>query len=106
MYCNQPADSAPPARSSYPLDGSSAGRKWIKSLTNDRAGQFTGGRWESLNLSSVLYTERIDDAKHVELGVWSAPGRSKPTFEEAMRNKFKSAKKGDHFGPSCMYIKL
>lgn len=101
MYCNHRAEHAtPPTRSSYPLDGSSPGHKWIKSLTNDRAGQFTGGRWSSLNLSSVLYTERIDDKKYVELSVWSAPGRSKPTFEEAMRNKFKPAKKGDHFGPS------
>jgi alpha-mannosidase len=89
------------SRSIYPEFGVGPGSKWIKSLTNDRTGGFTGGRYSNLNLSAVLFTERRDDKSHVELKVWSAPGRSKPSFEEAMSKKFKPAKKGDRFGPSC-----
>jgi alpha-mannosidase len=48
----------------------------------------------------LLFAERIDDSKHVSLEVWSAPGRSKPTFAEAKRQTYKPAKKGDSFGPS------
>lgn len=92
-----------PPRNIYPEMGTGPGAKWIKSLINDRAGQFTGGRYSDLNLSAVLFTERLDDKKHVELNVWSAPGRSKPSFEEAMSKKFKPASKGHSFGPSCRH---
>jgi alpha-mannosidase len=92
-----------PPRNIYPEMGTGPGAKWIKSLTNDRAGQFTGGRYSDLNLSAVLFTERLEDKKHVELKVWSAPGRSKPSFEEAMSKEFKPASKGDFFGPSCKH---
>ncbi|KDQ11808.1 glycoside hydrolase family 38 protein [Botryobasidium botryosum FD-172 SS1] len=60
-----------------------------------------GGHFSDVNLSSVLFTQRLDDPKHVRLQVWSAPGRTKPSFEEAIKQKFKDAKKGDSFGPSC-----
>lgn len=49
-----------------------------------------------------MFTHRIDDAEHVKLEVWSAPGLTKPSFEEAMKQEFKPAKKGQQFGPSCM----
>lgn len=32
--------------------------------------------------------------------VWHAPGRSKPTFEEAKRKHYRPLKKGERFGPS------
>ncbi|KAJ3983926.1 glycosyl hydrolases family 38 N-terminal domain-containing protein [Lentinula detonsa] len=76
------------------------GAKWIKGLTQNRLGTFLGGHFSDVNLSSVLFTHRLDNAEHVKLEVWSAPGISKPTFEEAMKQKFKPAKKGDSFGPS------
>lgn len=38
--------------------------------------------------------------------VWSAPGLSKPSFEEAMKEEFKVAKKGEKFGPSWVCIAL
>ena len=63
----------------------------------------TGGHFSNVNLSSVLFSDRRDDAEHVKLEVWSAPGRDKPAFEEAMRQKFKPAKKYENFGPSCEY---
>jgi alpha-mannosidase len=48
-----------------------------------------------------MFIHRVDDTDHVKLEVWSAPGRTKPSFEEAMKQDFKPAKKGQEFGPSC-----
>ncbi|EKM48306.1 glycoside hydrolase family 38 protein [Phanerochaete carnosa HHB-10118-sp] len=48
----------------------------------------------------MLFTHRVDDSHRVKLEVWSAPGLSKPLFQEAMKQNFKPAKKGDSFGPS------
>ncbi|KAH8093101.1 glycoside hydrolase family 38 protein [Cristinia sonorae] len=77
-----------------------AGAKWIKHLTKNRLSTFTGGHFSDVNLSSVLFIHRISDPEHVKLEVWSAPGLTKPSFEEAMKQDFKPAKKGDSFGPS------
>ena len=59
-----------------------------------------GGLFSDVNLSSVLFIHRLDDQEHVKLEVWSAPGRSKPSFEEAMKQTFKPAKKRISLGPS------
>ncbi|KAF5391900.1 hypothetical protein D9757_001700 [Collybiopsis confluens] len=91
---------------SYKEINLSGGAKWIKGLTQGRLGNFTGGHFSDQNLSSVLFTARLDDAEHVKLEVWSAPGLTKPTFEEAMKQKFKTAKKGDSFGPSWVRFRL
>ncbi|KAL5496105.1 AMS1 [Sanghuangporus vaninii] len=88
------------AHSSYPELNFGPGEKWIKSLTQDRLNQFTGGHFSDVNLSSVLFTHRLDGPPYVKLQVWSAPGLTKPSFEEAMKQKFRPAKKGDSFGPS------
>ena len=85
----------------YPQWNFSPGAKWIKGLTKDRTGNFTGGHFADVNLSSVLFTHRLDDAKHIELQRWSAPGLSKPSFEEALKQDFQPAKKGESIGPSC-----
>lgn len=85
---------------SYPELNFGPGEKWIKSLTQDRLNQFTGGHFSDVNLSSVLFTHRLDGPAYVKLQVWSAPGLTKPTFEDAMKQKFRPAKKGDSFGPS------
>jgi alpha-mannosidase len=53
-----------------------------------------------------LFTHRIDDAAHIQMIYWSAPGRSKPGFDEAKRQlngRGKKAIKGMEFGPSCEY---
>ncbi|EPQ55548.1 glycoside hydrolase family 38 protein [Gloeophyllum trabeum ATCC 11539] len=84
----------------YPEQNYGPGAKWIKHLTQNRLGTFTGGHFADVNLTSILFTHRLDDDNHVKLQVWSAPGLTKPTFEEAMKQKFKPAKKGDSFGPS------
>ena len=85
----------------YPALNYTPGSKWIKKLTKDRLSTFTGGHFNDVNLSSILFTHRLSDSNHVKLQVWSAPGLTKLSFEEAMKQKFKPAKKGDSFGPSC-----
>lgn len=85
----------------YPELNYGSGAKWIKGLTQNRLSTFLGGHFEDVNLSSVLYTHRIDGSHHVDLQVWSAPGLTKPSFQEATKQEFKPAKKGDSFGPSC-----
>ncbi|KIJ30485.1 glycoside hydrolase family 38 protein [Sphaerobolus stellatus SS14] len=84
----------------YPELNFSPGNKWVKGLTKNRINTMTQGHFSNVNLSSVLFADRRDDAEHVKLEVWSAPGRTKPGFEEAIKQKFKPAKKGDSFGPS------
>ncbi|KAI8992732.1 glycosyl hydrolases family 38 N-terminal domain-containing protein [Trametes punicea] len=86
--------------SDYPKINHGPGAKWIKHLTKDRLGTFNGGHFSDVNLSSVLYVHRIDNQENIKLEVWSAPGLSKPSFEEAMKQKFRPAKKGESFGPS------
>ena len=68
-------------------------------LIAERVGP-VGGHFSDINLSSVLFTHRLDDSKHVKLEVWSAPGLSKPSFEEAMKQTFKPTGKGVSLGPS------
>lgn len=87
--------------SHYDQQNYTPGAKWIKDLTKNRLGTFEGGHFSSVNLSSVMYDQRVDDEKLIELKAWSAPGLTKPPFEEAMKKEFKKAKKGDFFGPSC-----
>jgi hypothetical protein len=89
------------SHSDYPEHNFSPGAKWIKSLTRDRTANFSGGHFSDVNLSSVLFTHRLDDSKHVQLQRWSAQGISKPTFQEAVKQDFQPAKKGESIGPSC-----
>ncbi|OBZ74598.1 Alpha-mannosidase [Grifola frondosa] len=93
MTCNH-------AHDSYPTLNYGTGAKWIKNLTKDRLSTFNGGHFSDVNLSSMLFLHRLENDSHVKLEVWSAPGLSKPLFEEAMKQKFKPAKKGQSFGPS------
>lgn len=62
MACNH-------GHASYPELNYGSGAKWIKSLTKDRLGGFTGGRYSDLNLSSLLYTQRLDNPEYVKLRV-------------------------------------
>ena len=96
-----PSNHQSQSMSNYPTLNPGSGEKWIKHLTQARLGTFHGGHFADVNLSSVLYTHRLDGHEFVKLQVWSAPGLTKPSFKEAMKQKFKPAKKGDSFGPSC-----
>jgi alpha-mannosidase len=91
---------------SYPELNYSSGAKWIKNLTKDRLNNFEGGHYSDVNISSVLFVHRMYNENNIKLQVWSAPGLTKPSFEEAMKQKFKPAKKGDSFGPSCKFFSL
>ncbi|KAF8128024.1 glycoside hydrolase family 38 protein [Boletus edulis] len=84
----------------YPELNYGTGAKWIKNLTQSRLSTFLGGHFQDVNLSSVLFIHKLDGPEYVDLQVWSAPGLSKPLFEEALQQTFKPAKKGDSFGPS------
>lgn len=55
--------------SSYPELNYDAGAKWIKSLTRQRLDNFTGGHFSDVNLSSVLFTHRLDAPEFVKLKV-------------------------------------
>ncbi|KAF8307864.1 glycoside hydrolase family 38 protein [Clavulina sp. PMI_390] len=91
----------------YPEQNFGVGNKWVKNLYKDRLGTFIGGHYADVNLSRVLFSERTDSKDVVKLLVWSAPGRTKPGFHEAVeqaeKDGWKEAKKGDSFGPSCEY---
>ncbi|KAJ7023286.1 hypothetical protein C8F04DRAFT_1271606 [Mycena alexandri] len=86
----------------YPTLNPSPGAKWIKRLTQDRLGQFNGGHFGDVNLGAAMYKRVEEGEGYVQMKVWSAPGRSKPSFAEALSHRadFKPAKKGDSFGPS------
>ncbi|KAF8309652.1 glycoside hydrolase family 38 protein [Clavulina sp. PMI_390] len=91
-------------KSAYPEQNFGVGNKWVKNLFRDRLGTFLGGHYDDVNLSHVLFSEREDSKEYVKLLVWSAHGRDKPSFHEAMeqadKDGWKEAKKGDSFGPS------
>ncbi|KAG8932449.1 Glycoside hydrolase, 38 vacuolar alpha mannosidase [Tulasnella sp. 418] len=95
------------ARNNYPELNFGSGPKWLKNITSDRLGRFSGGHYADVNLSAVLFYDRIDDKDHIQMKVWDAPGRSKPTFDEVMKvpeKEWRVAKKGDWFGPSCEFL--
>ncbi|KIY67661.1 glycoside hydrolase family 38 protein [Cylindrobasidium torrendii FP15055 ss-10] len=85
----------------YPVINHSPGEKWVKGITQGRLGTFQGGHYADENISALLYHHRIDNSENIKLEVWSAPDRSKPSFKEAMKQKFRPAKKYEQFGPSC-----
>lgn len=95
---NHTSQSIPP--DPYPEVNLGSGAKWIRNLTQDRLSQFLGGHYSGINLSSALYIHRLDNSENVKLQVWDAPGLTKPSFEEAMKQKFRTTKKGESFGPS------
>ncbi|KAH6912224.1 alpha-mannosidase [Coprinopsis sp. MPI-PUGE-AT-0042] len=80
------------------------GAKWVKNLTRDRLNNFTGGHFGDVNLSSVMFSQRQDSTDFVKLKVWSAPGRTKPSFEEAMQQKFRTAKKTNHWWHVTIHV--
>ena len=57
-------------RSDYPQLNYSPGAKWIKNLTRDRLNNFHGGHFADVNLSSVLFTHRLDGPDVVSLQVY------------------------------------
>jgi alpha-mannosidase len=66
-----------------------------------------GGRYSQWNLSSLIY---VDKRKDIEIVCWEAPGRSKPTFDEAKKEieagNTKKIAPGHKFGPSWVCYDL
>ncbi|KAK5105729.1 hypothetical protein LTR62_002331 [Meristemomyces frigidus] len=92
-----------PSSAKYPQLASRPVGKQIHHIYRDRLGQFTSnGQYKQQSLLSKLYDARLSGEPHVKLSVWSAPGQTRPSFEEATKksNEYRTARKGDAFGPS------
>ncbi|GAA5929068.1 alpha-mannosidase [Sporobolomyces koalae] len=82
-------------RDPYPrFDTSGPRPPHFRGLTLGRLDQFEG------KISEVLFEHRIDDREHVQIELWSSPGKEKTPFEEVIRKPFKSVEKGVLLGPS------
>ncbi|KAH9466505.1 hypothetical protein Pst134EB_001558 [Puccinia striiformis f. sp. tritici] len=88
------------ASTGYPLTETESRTNRFRTVTLGHLKNFIGGDYEAQNLSSVLYESRDSSDSAVKLEVWSAPGLSKPTFSEAIHQKYKKISKGFKFGPS------
>ncbi|KAK4701933.1 alpha-mannosidase, partial [Phenoliferia sp. Uapishka_3] len=84
----------------YPYKSEGPKPLHFRDLTLGRLDRFEGGEYAGINLTSVLYEDRTDSTEYITLESWSSPGRTKTPFKEAIRQKFKPAKKGDTYGPS------
>ena len=80
----------------------------VQSLETDtRLDRFFWGPYASQHVLKLFDRSRFDDESCVRMTYWSAPGDSKPGFEEAVRRlgggeggDVKKLKKGENFGPS------
>ena len=77
--------------------------KKISHIYKERLRQFTSdGQYEEQSLKAKLFDARLSGYPHVKLHVWSAPGLTRPTFDDATReeNEYRETKLGESFGPS------
>jgi len=94
---------APTSTATYSQLASRPVGKQIHHIYRDRLAQFTdNGQYKQQSLRAKLYDGRLSGEPHVKLQVWSAPGLSRPTFDEATKkgNKYRKTQKGEWFGPS------
>jgi len=94
---------APNSSASYPKLAERPKGKQIHHIYRDRLRQLTdGGQYRRQSLLTKLHDGHVSGGEHVKLHVWSAPGSTRPTFDEATKkeNEYREAKKGDSFGPS------
>ncbi|KAG0143248.1 hypothetical protein CROQUDRAFT_661493 [Cronartium quercuum f. sp. fusiforme G11] len=84
----------------YPLRENQPRANRFRGITLGHLNNFEGGDYRDYNITSVLYEGRDDSESAVQLEVWSAPGRTKPTFAEAIKQKYTKLSKGFKFGPS------
>ncbi|KAL8781173.1 MAG: hypothetical protein Q9194_000489 [Teloschistes cf. exilis] len=91
---------APPSTSLPKLSSGPVGQQ-IHSIYKARLGQFTSnGEYGSQNLQAVMYEGRASGQDYVKLQVYSPPGLSRPTFEDATSHEFTDTHVGQSFGPS------
>ncbi|KAL9104493.1 MAG: hypothetical protein Q9163_000586 [Psora crenata] len=73
----------------------------IHSIYTSRLQTFTdNGQYASQNLRSKMYDGKASGEEYLKLSVYSPPGLSRPTFEEATSHGFRSTHVGATFGPS------
>ena len=88
---------------SYPQLAAHPKGKQIHDIYRERLRQFTDdGQYRQQGLLAKLDKGRVSGESNVKLSVWDAPKLSRPTFKEATskKNEYKSAQKGQSFGPS------
>ncbi|KAK6337991.1 Glycoside hydrolase, 38 vacuolar alpha mannosidase [Orbilia brochopaga] len=87
--------------SGYPQLATDPKGQQIHNIYLDRLRQFTaGGQYKNQSLPAMYDADREADSKYVKLEVWSAPNLDRPTFDEAIKAKYRPSKKGEWFGPS------
>ncbi len=87
----------------YPTLSTSANASLLKGITDRRLGLFIKGHFASQNLSSILERQRVSGEEWVRMTVWSAPGETKPSFQEVQESLLASTqayKLGHKLGPS------
>ncbi|KAL9586669.1 MAG: hypothetical protein Q9212_000738 [Teloschistes hypoglaucus] len=91
---------ATPSTSLPKLSSGPVGQQ-IHSIYKARLGQFTSnGEYGSQNLQAAMYEGRATGQDYVKLQVYSPPGLSRPTFEDATSHEFTDTHVGQSFGPS------
>ncbi|KAF3923173.1 Alpha-mannosidase [Dactylellina cionopaga] len=87
--------------SKYPQLATHPKGQQIHDIYLDRLRQFTsGGQYQGQSLPDMYDADREANPKYIKLEVWSAPNLTRPTFDEAVKAKYRPSKKGEWFGPS------
>ncbi|WOO86295.1 Alpha-mannosidase [Vanrija pseudolonga] len=89
--------------STYPVLTERVNHPLLPAITDRRLGLFVGGHYAAHNLSAALDRARLRGGDAVRMTLWSAPGQSKPTFDEAVAQLALSSRElhvGDELGPS------
>ncbi|KAH9821763.1 family 38 glycoside hydrolase [Melampsora americana] len=84
----------------YPLREPFSRANRFRDITLSHLDNFEGGDYDEYNITSVLFEGRDGSESAVQLEVWSAPGTTKPTFAEAVKQKYTKMGVGFEFGPS------
>ncbi|KAI8318233.1 hypothetical protein GQ54DRAFT_300614 [Martensiomyces pterosporus] len=72
-----------------------------RDITKSRLSNFIDdNQFKDVNIQSALYSLRVGGEPHIRLEVWSAPGQDRPSFEHAVKQKYRPTKAGEVFGPS------
>lgn len=90
----------PSVTPNYPLREPFPRANRFRDITLSHLDNFEGGDYDEYNISSVLFEGRDGSESAVQLEVWSAPGTTKPTFAEAVKQKYTKIGIGFEFGPS------
>ncbi|KAJ2747871.1 Glycoside hydrolase, 38 vacuolar alpha mannosidase [Coemansia sp. BCRC 34301] len=70
-------------------------------LTKDRILHFMSRNlMQDANLCAALFSGRVSGAPYVKLELWAANGLERPTFAEAVKQKYVAVDVGHSFGPS------